>query len=137
MFNFDLNWINVSATVLDKIFNPKKPPKSIKIATYTLNDTGILALTELHNSGIHVECVCGNYLAAPHTNELPFRVYQNRKNHAKLFILDNNAWVGSTNLVSDTMINILTKLTKTQTEQAKLLFTQIKNNTIESETVIL
>ncbi len=82
-----------------------KEPKRFWFLTYTLTPDAVDELNFLHQRGSDIQGMAGKLLS-----DVPFPKFKFRLDpacHAKVWIIDNSAYIGSANLAGDTIFNIM------------------------------
>jgi phosphatidylserine/phosphatidylglycerophosphate/cardiolipin synthase-like enzyme len=99
---------------------PPVKPKSIKIVTYTLSRPGALELNALADQGVHIAVVYNRLIDCTIGGSLKYKftLRQNNEVHSKLWIIDSRYFVGSTNMSSDTLANLMIECTTIEQKTA-------------------
>lgn len=101
-----------------------KLPKELLLMTYTFSARVADVLNKLADMGVKIKVITGR----DHEIFKPRFEVRECANHIKLWLIDGVAYVGSTNLVDDTIPNIMVKQNKAVSKELKILFLNFYNN---------
>jgi len=90
------------------LIKPNKLPKTLFLMTYTFSGEVAEQLNQLSDKGVLVRVIAHR----DHEVFNPRFTMVVKDNHCKLWIIDNVAYVGSSNLVNDTILNVMVKQDK-------------------------
>lgn len=125
--------INLSSTKLEgpdslllKLYkSAKTKPKQIRLSTWTLSDNGIAQLNSLAKR-CKLDCLVAAFSGSRHL-KLECSFVLTPSNHSKIIIFDDSdAWIGSTNMGSDSITNVMVHLTGPTVKEVIKLFNKIK-----------
>lgn len=137
MTNLNINLKGIRTRTRTALFNyvsARKKPNKIFVLTYTLSYEGLNDCNELSNQGIKVHVVY-NTITGCCPQEAQFFLKQNNENHTKLWLIDKQVFVGSTNLVGDTIGNIMIEVeNKTDKKDLQHYYNQVLERTAPKET---
>lgn len=105
----------------------KTRPQKLHLATYTLSREVALELNKYARYGDVVVCAAK---LPPDTEpfELNYRLHVTPWNHAKIWVVDSRTYVGSTNLVSDTIVNLMVEVGGRPARRARELLSTLFNH---------
>ncbi len=110
--------------------------KTVWISTYTLSIWAIAELNRLEKLGLSVKVITAKWDKMFDRCKFPLK--HHRMNHTKIWLIDDDVYVGSTNLVDDTITNLMFKITLTQDKKdVRRFFDRLWNGDTENRTYIL
>lgn len=93
---------------LFELIKPNKLPKTLFLMTFTFSGEVAERLNQLSDKGVLVRVITHR----DHEVFSPRFTMVVKDNHTKLWLIDDVAYVGSSNLVNDTILNVMVKQDK-------------------------
>lgn len=123
-------------TALEYVITEKT--KKLTLVTWSFGLTAVEELNALVKRGVKVQVVAGNIqLDGEPLSICKFPVISNKRCHCKIWVVDKEIYVGSTNLVSDTILNLMIRLQKNQAKSVLILVQDLIDGLAPTNTLII
>lgn len=96
-----------------------KDPKRLWLLTYTLSPDAVDELNFLHQRGTDVRVLAGKLVSDYPAAHFILKV--DPSCHAKVWVVDDRVYVGSTNLSGDTIFNVMVEVSTTNQQSRRVI----------------